>query len=686
MIDTSLMNYLKWNELIAKYFFNDTKAGREVLIYVNDELIDSLGESNGVGVVDFIESIKLGPNWATRSGLCQKALQTFEGWRTKKFEYPPYLGYLAFFVLASGTETDFAPHSYYPGFWKRLGEPQDNGTPPSFDRMIELWRDLEKWTREEKCEMIGRFIVRLRGGYSHVGLPWSQTLLSEHERKFLPNLFSLANLDPTDPPPPETLFNILRKHGPDIFERRTIKIFNDIQSNIELRDALIQFILDQLEEWDGSVQYQLEENNGLVGSRVQAGLRICLNLDSVARVVKSYLRFKTTRMFPEGGLHFRYKIDECKWSCEEAFCGWSKPLRKSDTIPLERLDASLFDWSNGIRLEDIENGWYAYLRSEKTRLFRINLNGLPDWVETQRLERNIEFLVACYLEDIDKVKGWGANHCEKFEEKNFSGLPSGWKLFYGKNATESCPGIDALTISSTVRLVLDGGIKASGNNRYFKFSPPSIVLENSSGTEKVRLNGEILDHQNNNVPTWELPDGLPAESAIQIEIDTGEQLLKKIIWLVDFDMPLSFNTPCKTREGKICNDPLSSDYICGAVVNSNDKWPSYTYLLPTYLSKRIVFIGERPGEISDWPHDNLPTEWHPVWAIADKGKKQWKVHFCGNDEQANIDHCPGSPINNIKDIKRWKEAVWIRRKITTPPEFPRLKNIWNKYLDVAQNV
>ena len=102
------MEYIDWNNLIAKHFFNETKAGKEALLYVNDELINSLGEPFKVGVDDFIESVKAGPGWTTRSGLCQKALQACEGWRRRGLEYPPYISYLTFFVLAAVTDIDRA--------------------------------------------------------------------------------------------------------------------------------------------------------------------------------------------------------------------------------------------------------------------------------------------------------------------------------------------------------------------------------------------------------------------------------------------------------------------------------------------------------------------------------------------------------------------------------------------------
>jgi len=158
------MDYLSWNDLLIKHYFDSSMAGREVLLYVNSEVIETLGQPYGCGVDNFVETVKKGPGWVTKSRLCQRALQAYDHWRDRGLEYPPYGGYLVLFVLAAVTETDYAPHSYYPGLRKLLGESQDAGMPFQFDSMIYLWNDLEKWSREDKPydlrDMDGRPVSR----------------------------------------------------------------------------------------------------------------------------------------------------------------------------------------------------------------------------------------------------------------------------------------------------------------------------------------------------------------------------------------------------------------------------------------------------------------------------------------------------------------------------------------------
>src|SRR5262249_26499416 len=136
------MDYLSWNDALVDHFFKADRAGRQVYLYVTEELIRMLGEGEGLGIADFAAAVKAGPPWPTREGLCQRAMQGLDAWRSRDRQRPPYVGYLALFVLAAGIEGDYAPHAYYPRLRQLVGYP-DGSTLPSFDRMLELWDDLE---------------------------------------------------------------------------------------------------------------------------------------------------------------------------------------------------------------------------------------------------------------------------------------------------------------------------------------------------------------------------------------------------------------------------------------------------------------------------------------------------------------------------------------------------------------
>jgi len=689
------LNYLEWNDLIAKYFFNEEKAGREVLLYINEHLLENLGSDQKACKDDFINALKIGPLWVNRQGFCQKALQTCTNWRSRQLNYPPYVGYLSFFVLSAGAGENFAPQAYYPRLWTLLGEPRDKGTPPSFEDMILLWDDLEKWSREDKHETLGRFVARIRGNWWKVGLPLSQTIISEEERNHLSWLFEEANLDPTDSPSPEVMAKTLITHGSIVFSHKTIKLLQSTEGDSSiLKQALVELVVDELENWDGIVYEKREaESEEHTRRRMQtAGLRICMNHDAVAQEVKFYFRFKTGKPFPEEELHFERNDDSRIYFCTETVQGWSSPLKYNVDGSTKTLDAVSIDWIQGENFIDKENEWRARLRGTMTRLFRLGIDRLPDWVESQILERGINFYIISSGLDVDKIRNWGVKSCEQFKELKVTGLPHGWVLFYGKNASGSCSGVDVLSISSQLRLLLREGIKAGRGNVFFNFAPPKVVIENGTGNEKVTVNNRQMIHKNISEPVWILPDEYLSGNAtsigepLRIEIKSENQLLSKIIRIQNFGLPASCDTtPYRSRFGELCSE-TESPRVRG--VHTIDTLNNYSYPqhLPFHLSNKIVFIGRRPGEIAEWPKEGIPNDWQPVWALACKKRNLWIANFCGSPDDIKIESPLGKPLTDRKRLKMWREALWINRRITAEPELPQLKKLWKKYLGVASNV
>src|SRR5437762_12132827 len=194
------MEYSRWNELIASKFFKPEMAGRRIYLCVSRELINELGKSDGVGYADFVEAVKNGPEGLYVNGLCQKAEELSRGWRRNRLTFPPYLGYLAFFVLAAGLKGSFAAHAYYPRLRKLLGGEPVARTYPHFSHMRALWEDLEKWSQVDLRGEVGVCELRVTSGFKHVGVPISQVILSDRERSLLPAIFAAAGLDATAPP------------------------------------------------------------------------------------------------------------------------------------------------------------------------------------------------------------------------------------------------------------------------------------------------------------------------------------------------------------------------------------------------------------------------------------------------------------------------------------------------------
>lgn len=694
------MNYSEWNDLIARKFFNEEMAGREVLLYVNKEIIAQLGSEADAGVDDFIRSIKEGPSWIREDEVCNKAWRLYDDWKqNRQLEYPPYIAYLVFFSLAAALGGDFVPWAYYPRLWTLLGKADKEGAPLGFYKMGELWEDLEKWSTEDKNEELGRFTARIRGGWAHVGRPLSQTLLSDNERAYLPLIFDEAELDPTNLPSDAAIRWILLNYGENKLERRTLQLLKNAQDNIEMANALIEFVLGELVEWEGIVPDIEQPRDTSSTSRTQqyiprTGLRICIEeLDRVSGRMTVTLRLKTNRSFPDSGLNFEYDGQEL--SCKETIPpNWSTKLMNTNAQPQQPFNASNIDWYIGAKFKDEKNNWLASLKGAPVRLFLPgDREELPGWIESQHLERNCEFIVACHSSKMENVQQWGNSCCEKFMQISAQGLPNRWSLFEGSNACESCDDIYVLTLHSQFRLLLQGGIKTGRGNTYLKFCPPLIVLEGADGTELVTLNGNELKRKNTSVPHWRLPPSASVGTPLIIEVyKRGEQnpLQRRRIILKEPELSPTLDDAPKRDSFGLITDNVSVLYARGAFVSGTDPtaYGIFQRTLPTYLSKRIIFLSSRPGEIADWPKENLPEDWKPIWAIAKSGKDDWIVNFCGQTSHIDIIPDPNRAKEDIKAVKRWKEAIWVWRKRAkiSPLLFPKIRTLWEKYKEVAKHV
>jgi hypothetical protein len=362
--------------------------------------------------------------------------------------------------------------------------------------------------------------------------------------------------------------------------------------------------------------------------------------------------------------------------------------------PQKLFNAASLDWFTGAKFEDKKNKWWATLKGDPVRLFlsgyRERLHG---WIESQLLERNCEFIVACHTSKIEDVHQWGNSCCVKFAQILAHGLPDEWSLFEGASACESCDGIGVLTLSTQIRLLFKRGIKTGRGNTYLKFGPPLIVLEGGDGSELVTLNGRELKRDDTSVPHWRLPSGVPIGTPLIIEVykrGESDPFKKQRIMLEEPNLPSSFeDAPMRDSSGLITDD-VSVPYVRGAVVSGTNHaaYGIFQRALPTYLSNRIVFLGSRPGEIADWPKEDLPEEWKPVWALAKSGKDRWIINFCGQANHIGVIPDPRRANGDNKTIKRWKAVIWVKRKRTkiSPLLLPKIQTLWGKYMEVAEHV
>jgi len=662
-------------------------AGRRVHLFVTEELITELGHPSA-GVENFIEAVKIGPHWVTRQGLCQKALQSLYEWRKGDSAYPPYICYLSLFVLAAGKEGDFAPNAYYPRLRTLLGEESRHGQYPSFHQMVRLWDDLERWSNKDRAGELGIFYNSIAGNWFHVGIPIAQTLLTEHERRILPQVFAQAALDPSTLPSDEELAILVKKFGQDELRPHTLSLLGRRDSSEDdLRGVLIETIVEELNDWDGMVS--VEESQTSPRTQFNGALRLCCQLDEIACVANLTLRCSSNHDLPAGGLLLNCESTQGPFFCEDYGLGWSTPLK--DKQGGEFFNASSFNWSDGIVMQDRDQGWLLRLQPAPVRVFvtggRYGIHGL---VEVRRLPQATKFYLAAKKDTHELVKKWGESSCRGFKEiQVLQGLPPGWSFFSAEAALgdeEIRRKYPMLALPITTRLFFRGGIRVSQGNQFFKFASPCIVLEGNGNSVELYCDGIALKY-NQAEGCYELPEDTPSGTQLTIEARHGSEAVKKLSLYLEEEFPAFISNRVKQFDHyglAISREDDTGEGISGSVVNGYQIPPfDFNCLLQRDVSERIFYIGSVPGQVINYPSEPLAADWFPVWAIT--------MHRTGKAEYCGISLSKSEPDSRIGSVDRkklqlWKDLLWLRRKKIKGPSTSNLRNLWLKYQEVARHV
>ena len=685
-----MWSYQSWNDAIASHFFRPEMAGRTVYLYVTEELIEELGQASGAGLQDFIKAVKTGLVRGERKGICQKALHCLEYWQhNRKYShnpYPLYIGYLALFVLASGIDGDFSSNEYYRRLRTLLGEESKSGTYYKFDEMRVLWDDLEHWANEEKSGELGFFNANIVGKRIHVGLPLAQTLLTQEELKALPVIFSEADLDPTCHPSLAAIAQSLAKYGRKHLRNRTLRLLEETSAHDELRQALLERIVDELRDWDGTAELLSDEE-----TRVYGVLRLCCSkLDQTAGRTTLTLRCSTKHEFPEDGLSLILDGTSYSFYCEEDRIGWSEPIRSESDG--KTIDASRFDWSQELQMQSPDKRWRFNLPAFPIRVFVTGEGeGLPGLIEVRQLPKNSRFYLAARQECCQLLKTWGESSCKGFKKLQIAeGLPRGWHFFYADAAYSDelfKREYPILSWPTTVRLDLQGGIRFDKGNRFFKFAPPKLVLQGGNESVKVYCNNQLLDCTAGE-GVYELPGDTPPGTRLLIEARIGEEAIGRLsLSLVeDFSLPNQRDTQKFDSFGysQTNLDPKQRGITGALVCGFNSPSFNFNTLLPVQGKRRILFVGKEPGQVTHWPEEPLPTDWSPVWAIA-IGRLFDRAMFCGTslkESEPTLSRC-----RDRKKLHQWKQIFWDNRNRTLPPiDSNRLQALWKRFQKEARLV
>lgn len=673
--------YQAWNDAIATRFFNPDRAGEPVYLFVTQEVLAEVGQQLGQSPDGFIAAVQAGPPGVTRSGHCQRALQVADGWRDRGYAYPPYIAYLALFVLAAGHEGDFDPRDYYPRLWDLLGEPR-SGTPPSFDRMWELWQDLEQWSMHDRHEELGAFEARIVGGKDLIGFPLAQTVLTEAERRALLQIFAAAGLEPGTVPAGRELRRALAVHGRYTLRRQTIAALE--REGDALADAILDVAADSFMEWDGQVSAPAGAPGAI--SQVTAGLRLCLDVDRVARRSIGTVRCHSKRELPADGLTLEGDPAGVL-TCAAYLPQWSAPLALADDELATPFAPDSSAWDAGLSLTDSRLGWTLRLRPARVRAFaEATSQQLPGLVEIHEIPRRGPFYIAFAAPTAAEMVSWLESDCVGWQEIELSsGLPTGWTFGWVEEAsTDSGPRDVDETLGFLERRTIEllGGIRAGAGNTFFAFAPPRVALVGAMPEDELLCNGASVERADLGEEPYELPEDVPLDTRIGLELRSGGETVKRRSLYLVSGAGWHLDALLVSRDGYGAVSDAGT--IAGAQApDSESPFIPDPLTTPGLDSEaaRVFFIGQATGEICVWPTDGLPS-WNPVWAI-DLRRQRGTALYCGRSIDSDA---PRRAENANRDaVRLWRDVLWHRRKRVAEPAEPSLKVLWRQYVEAARD-
>jgi hypothetical protein len=682
------MDYMEWNDAIGVYFFNPDRGGVRVFLYVTTDVVTEVGAPYDAGPDDFIVAVKTGPPWNTRHGrsICQQALQAFENWRNRALQYPPYLGYLALFVLAGTVDVGFARHAYYPGLRSLLGEEPEIGMYPSFDRMYRLWDDLAVWSNQDRHGDWGVFDADIVGEWMHVGLPRAQTLLTDEECDNLPYLFADNGLDPHSPPSDREIAYLLADDPHRYLRRQTKDLLRSTsQRDSSIRAALVQTLLDELEHWDASVAAR--PHAGELARSSLGNLRLAMTLDLTARTARFSLRCRSNREYPDEGLQLISEEMKEPLYCYEDWQGWSTPLSGTET-QTGIFDSSRLDWQDGLSLIDREHSWKTTLSKRSVRVMVSATSfGFDGFVEDSQIPQGKPFYLLAHNDHAEKLHTWGSECCAGFSEVDLSSaLFNGWRLYSIDRANSDALIRDAfpfLAFPTVLRIQFRGGLKVRGN-QYFTFALPQIALTGAVEAEGVFCN----DHQMDVDPQtgmYTIPYALCAHRLIVEARRGGECIRRRSLYALEpvawhDSVPTAYLDKFGRRTQAEATEKCVGPIVDGVTLPDFDP----EVFLPPSAGHRVYFVGRNPGEIVECPNETIPDDWLPVWAILMERRGKGTVVYCGRDPASEAPGTTGCKAQKRRRL--WKDILWYRRKQIADPSHSTLRGLWRRYKEVAHHV
>ncbi|MCA9128762.1 MAG: hypothetical protein KDB22_16870 [Planctomycetales bacterium] len=264
--------YDAWNRRLLETFFSPASSGEEVFLQISPAELDSIGPDLG-GDEAFLAAIRSAPIWvhtgtdvfAAAIRLCELRSGSRElssayidpGERSRTYvglNAPAYLPHLAVLVRSTAACDD---QGFYRHLQQALKLPGTWGSQ-QMATMEKVWQDLERWTTERKGSF-GKFTFRILGGYTRIGVPRAQQIMSRRDSEQCARVFAQEGLRPGQNLTESQLREVVLRASDSSF---LTAAFRQAIGKSAFAEPINVRMRSLFEDWDGTIPARAAQSTG----------------------------------------------------------------------------------------------------------------------------------------------------------------------------------------------------------------------------------------------------------------------------------------------------------------------------------------------------------------------------------------------------------------------------------------
>ncbi|WP_280332722.1 hypothetical protein [Nocardia wallacei] len=492
--------YLAWNDAVADVIYPFSDDGQPAYMDMELAELHAIAEHSGHAGEDpkdalaaIVRAATGGANGIFSLGSLATRTKIWSSSREKRLGPPPCLAFLAVTVLAAedmgNTHDDIAGHAYYARLAKLLGRDKDDHcVRQQYTKYAEfLWRSVNRWLDD----LDGARGIPTAYALTHryVGLPVSQALVREGDRRKFPAMFAQFGLSPGMQIAPEDLLGYL-DHWMSDEGSPASSYLRRLWGRQAARERIATVAAVELANWDGiiadgsakSVAGNSLATRSIVVANLSTGF---LNDDSLD--ISLGLRPLSEKM--DGRMQVR--STDGTW-LDIAFSPGTAGLWRtsySEAIDFGSMLEGLVRIRHVVAESDVE-----YKHFPRTVIPLVYNELQSAFVETERLELGADSLLLVRGVAQTKVKTNVVHEVQSLLEEsarpgfqridNLAGLPSGWVLFKNVQlfAAPNTQRFNELVPLARDQLTIAGGLRIPSRIRkWSSLSPPEVRAAAQSG-------------------------------------------------------------------------------------------------------------------------------------------------------------------------------------------------------------